>query len=106
MENSVYFFFFRIYKNITDSVKKRGNAFQRIFKFCYDYKLSWYKCGRETPIIDKIVFNKIKALLGGNMGFIIVGGAPLSRDTHDFIRTCLGAIIVQVQQRMSTLFSI
>ena len=29
------------------------------------------------------------------MRFIIVGGAPLSNSTHDFIRTCLGSIIVQ-----------
>jgi len=85
----------RIYKNITDSIKKRGPSFEKVFKFCLDYKLSWYKRGRDTPIVDKLVFKKIQALLGGHMRFIIVGGAPLSRDTHDFIRTCLGSIIVQ-----------
>ena len=30
------------------------------------------------------------------MNWIIVGGAPLSRETHEFIRVCLGAIVVQV----------
>jgi len=85
----------RIYKNITDSVKKRGPVFERVFKFCVDYKLWWYKRGRETPLVDRLVFNKIRALLGGHMRFIIVGGAPLSNSTHDFIRTCLGSIIVQ-----------
>ena len=47
-------------------------------------------------IIDAVVFNKIRALLGGKMEFIIVGGAPLSRETHEFIRVCLGAIVVPV----------
>lgn len=29
------------------------------------------------------------------MHFILVGGAPLSSETHDFIRTCLGVVLVQ-----------
>ena len=41
---------------------------------------------------------QIRALLGGKMEFIIVGGAPLSRETHEFIRVCLGAIVVPVIQ--------
>ena len=32
------------------------------------------------------------------MNWIIVGGAPLSRETHEFIRVCLGAIVVQVKK--------
>ena len=32
------------------------------------------------------------------MNWIIVGGAPLSRETHEFIRVCLGAIVVQVKE--------
>ena len=85
----------RIYKNIQDSVKKRGPAFQKVFEYCYSYKLHWMRKGRDTPLCDRIVFNKIRALLGGKMRFILVGGAPLSAETHDFIRTCLGVILVQ-----------
>ena len=29
----------RIYKNIIDSVNKRGSNFQKVFEFCYRYKL-------------------------------------------------------------------
>ena len=87
----------RIYKNIMDSVAKRGPSFKKVFEYCYAYKLYWMKRGKETPICDKIVFNKIRALLGGNMKFILVGGAPLSAETHDFIRTCLGVVLVQVR---------
>merc|ERR1712228_554812 len=58
----------RIYKNIIDSVNKRGSNFQKVFEFCYRYKLYWTKSGCNTPIIDKIIFNKIKALLGGRAG--------------------------------------
>jgi len=85
----------RIYKNIIDSVGKRGNNFQKVFEFCYRYKLYWTRSDQPTPIVDKIVFNKIKSLLGGKMRFAITGGAPLSPETHDFIRVCLGLTLVQ-----------
>ena len=86
----------RIRKNIKDSVSKRGPAFQKVFDYCYAYKHYWTKRGRATPICDRVVFNKIRALLGGSMDFILVGGAPLCPETHDFIRTCLGVMVVQV----------
>ena len=85
----------RIFKNIIDSVDKRGPTFRKIFEFCFNYKLYWVKYGMKTPLLDKFVFSKIKKLLGGRMDFILVGGAPLSQTTHDFIRVCLGAIVVQ-----------
>ena len=28
----------RVYKTITDALKKKGPAFEKIFNFCYDYK--------------------------------------------------------------------
>ena len=41
------------------------------------------------------------------MNWIIVGGAPLSRETHEFIRVCLGSIVVQVQlKNLFELFSL
>ena len=50
----------------------------------------------QSYIIHVIFGLQIRALLGGKMEFIIVGGAPLSRETHEFIRVCLGAIVVPV----------
>jgi len=85
----------RIFKNIMDSVNKRGKNFQKVFDFCYRYKLYWSKSNKPTPVVDKVVFNKIKALLGGRMRFAITGSAPLSPETHEFIRTCLGITLVQ-----------
>jgi len=85
----------RIYKNIIDSVEKRGPTFKKIFEFCFNYKLYWIKYGMTTPLLDKFIFSKISKLLGGKMNFILIGGAPLSQTTHDFIRVCLGSIVVQ-----------
>ena len=35
--------------------------------------------GEETPILDTIVFRKIRILLGGKMRLMLAGGAPLSK---------------------------
>merc|ERR1719192_477819 len=85
----------RIYKNIIDSVNKKGANFQKAFEFFYRYKLYWTRNGQRTPMVDRIVFSKIKSLLGGKMRFAITGGAPLSPETHEFIRVCLGLTLVQ-----------
>ena len=50
---------FRIYKNITNMVKSKGPAFERIFEFCFDYKRYWYYRGRDTPIMNRLLFNKV-----------------------------------------------
>ena len=85
----------RIYKNIINKVNQRGTNFKRAFDLFYRYKLYWTRNKQKTPIVDMIVFNKMKALLGGRMRFAITGGAPLSPETQEFIRVCLGLILVQ-----------
>ena len=54
----------RIYKNIIDSVEKRGPTFKKIFEYCFNYKLYWVKHGMTTPLLDKLIFSKISKLLG------------------------------------------
>ena len=60
------------------------------------YRLEAINNGETTPIMDKIVFIKIRALLGGRMRLMLCGGAPLSKETHEFIRVCIGAPLLQV----------
>ena len=40
-------------------VKSKGPAFERIFEFCFDYKRYWYNRGRDTPIMNLLLFNKV-----------------------------------------------
>jgi len=85
----------KIYKNILDNISQQSTSFQNAFEILYQYKLERYKNNKRTPIIDKIVFNKMKGLLGGKLRYAIIGGAPLSPQTHEFMRVCLGLILVQ-----------
>ena len=49
-------------------------------------------CILKSKTVLMIIFD---LYLGGKMNFILIGGAPLSQTTHDFIRVCLGSIVVQ-----------
>ncbi|XP_067626598.1 fatty acid CoA ligase Acsl3 isoform X1 [Eurosta solidaginis] len=85
----------RISKGINDKINS-GSPFKKaLFKFIYQYKVRWTHRGFQTPLIDKLVFQKVAKLMGGRVRMIMCGGAPLSPDTHEQIKTCLCVDLVQ-----------
>ena len=85
----------RVYKAITETLRKKGPGFGMIFRHCYDYRLAAIKRGERTPILDALLFKKLRAGFGGRLRLMVSGGAPLSRETHNFIRTCMGCPVIQ-----------
>jgi len=85
----------RIYKNISEGVNKKGKIFAKVFNVCYNYKLWWNKQGYHTPVLERLIFKKLRQILGGRVDMMIVGGAPLAPATQEFVRTCLDARLVQ-----------
>ena len=79
----------RIYKAILAKIYLRGGFFRNLFGMFYHYRLFWTRRGFDTPVLNKIIFSKLKAALGGRINIIVGGGAPLSGEVHDFLRTCL-----------------
>ena len=71
----------RIYKGIYDNVHRKGKSFQEIFEWAYQYKLRAYTNGESTPILDRLVFRPLRAMLGGQVRLVVTGGAPLSPET-------------------------
>jgi len=84
-----------IYKGIKQNVANRGPFFNQLVELCYRYRLKWVRLGHDTPIMNRIIFTKFKAIVGGNLRVLLSGGAPLAPDAHDFCRTCLGLTLLQ-----------
>ena len=67
----------RIYKGVNEVIKKKGDFFENLFDFCVKYKQAATARGESTPIMDRLIFKGVRALLGGKVRMILAGGAPL-----------------------------
>lgn len=85
----------RIRKTVEEVAGSKGPFSKSLFQFAIKYKQFWTKKGFETPLLNRLMFKKIQRLVGGRVQIIASGGAPLSPDTHEFIRACLGCKVIQ-----------
>jgi len=85
----------RIYKGVTENIRKKGAFVEALMDFCVEYKLECSRRGEQTPIMDRLIFKSIRMLVGGRVRAILSGGAPLSPHTHDYLRTVLGIRLLQ-----------
>ncbi len=85
----------RVYKTITDALRKKGPGFQKIFRWCYEYRKEAVARGESTPVMDLLLFNNLRALFGGRIRLMVCGGAPLSKESQEFTCTVMGCPILQ-----------
>ncbi|VDK46513.1 unnamed protein product [Anisakis simplex] len=85
--------FDRIVKGVLSKIAQASPMKQELFRLCYERKKSHYEQGRSCPILDRLIFNKIRALLGGRMREMLSGGAPLNPETQRFMQICFCPII-------------
>ncbi|XP_074535706.1 long-chain-fatty-acid--CoA ligase 3a [Halichoeres trimaculatus] len=78
----------RIYKNVMTKVEEMNCVQRTLFILAYNYKLEQLAKGYSTPLCDKLVFRKIRSLLGGQTRVLLSGGAPLSAATQRFMNVC------------------
>jgi len=87
--------FDKVKKGAMDKVNRASPTAKKLFHFAFQQKkqaLSQYK---DTPFWNLLIFNKIKAQVGGRLRLIVSGGAPLSKETHEFLRVALTPNTVQ-----------
>ncbi|KAG8368293.1 hypothetical protein BUALT_Bualt15G0030300 [Buddleja alternifolia] len=85
--------FDRIYTGIMDKISGGGLLKKSLFQFAYNYKLrnleNGFKTEEASPLMDKLVFDKIKQAFGGRVRLILSGAAPLPKHIEEFLRvTC------------------
>jgi len=91
----------RVFNRIYDATLAEVAKLKGIKKMLYEKGVETKrKALRETGkythwFYDKFVFSKISAKLGGNVGLIFVGGAPLTPEVEEMSKIWLGCIIVQ-----------
>lgn len=85
----------RIRKEVVNRMQNSSRLMKGIFEFSLDYKTYWTRKGFTTPLVNRFVFNKIKRMMGGELRFLLVGGAPLSPETQEFAANCLDVKVYQ-----------
>ena len=48
-------------------VGQKGPLFEEFFEYAVAYRTSWLERGFDTPLLNKIVFEKIKRSFGGRL---------------------------------------
>ncbi|CAN7939053.1 unnamed protein product [Ixodes hexagonus] len=92
----------RIRKNITDTVEAKDTLISRFFEYALRYKTFWLEKGFNTPIMNMLVFKKVRNLLGGQLRVIAADSLPLCVKTDSFIRACFDCRLVQVYGLIET----
>ncbi|KJH46143.1 CoA ligase 4 family protein [Dictyocaulus viviparus] len=85
----------RIFKAVSEEVAASPRIMQELFKLNYERKRARYQEGYCSPFLDRIVFKKIRSLLGGHLKGVLCGGAPLNAETQRFMNICMCCPVVQ-----------
>jgi len=79
----------RMRKAVMQNIKEQSSTMQKVFNWAYNYKLKCVEQGTDTPILNKLIFKKTRALLGGRVRAMLSGGAPCDGQTQRFMNVCM-----------------
>ncbi|KAG6471237.1 hypothetical protein ZIOFF_072346 [Zingiber officinale] len=89
----------RIFTGLQTKISTGGKLKQTLFNLSYKYKLHNMARGSRhdeaARICDRLVFNKVKDGLGGNVRLILSGAAPLATHVEQFLRVVTCAHVLQ-----------
>lgn len=85
----------RIFKAVEEEVAASPRFMQELFRLNYERKRGRYQEGYCSPFLDRIVFKKIRRLLGGRLKGVLSGGAPLNAETQRFMNICMCCPVIQ-----------
>lgn len=91
----------RLYNRIYDKIKAELDKLQGVRGFLANRAVSsklYYLNSQGTlnyAMYDRIVCSKFKAVLGGNVRFMVTGSAPISVDVLNFLKVCFCCPLVE-----------
>lgn len=89
--------FNKIYGEIQKKFKATSGLLASFIKQGVDAKMYYLKNGEGLfhTFYDVLIFNKIKAMLGGRVRFMATGSAPIAGDVLDFLKICFSCDICE-----------
>lgn len=75
--------------DILTKIQAGSMTLQKLFYGALRTKKFLKNRGLPVGILDTIVFNKVKQQFGGRLRLTFCGGAPIFRETHEFLSTAL-----------------
>ncbi|KAF1744569.1 hypothetical protein MXB_5298 [Myxobolus squamalis] len=88
--NTVPLLLERLKKTCLEKIQKFSSVKQILYETAYNIKLNYMSAGIPTPLLDKMMFSKLREGLGGRAIYGFIGGALLNKDTEDFIYANFG----------------
>ncbi|XP_028127616.1 long chain acyl-CoA synthetase 2-like [Camellia sinensis] len=91
--------FDRIYTGIMEKISLGGALRKALFQYAYSYKLRNLEKGiqqdKAAPLLDRLVFDKIKQGFGGRVRIMLSGAAPLPSHVEEFLRVTCCCVLSQ-----------
>lgn len=88
--------FNRIYDKLVQGVAVAGGIKKALFDYAYASKAYYLAEGYTTHgLWDKLVFEKVRQLLGGRVRVMITGSAPIAAGVKDFLQVVFCAPLVE-----------
>jgi long-chain acyl-CoA synthetase len=83
----------RLVKAVNEKMSTTSWFKQELFKAAYAYKLTAFRAGRKSYILDRLIFKRInRAVLGGKVKYMISGASLLSTEVQEFVQVCLSGV--------------
>jgi long-chain acyl-CoA synthetase len=80
----------RVYDTVMDTVGSSSALKRGVFWGMWHWKRFWLQRGYNSPMANALVFNAIRAKLGGEIRQFIVGGAAMDPGIHEFLQVAVG----------------
>lgn len=84
----------QVRKGILAKVSASSAFRQKIFWSAYKTKAKLSAMGLPCPLVDNLIFKKIKEATGGNLKVVLNGGAAISLDTQEFITNLICPMVI------------
>ncbi|KAI9102624.1 hypothetical protein DFS34DRAFT_609930 [Phlyctochytrium arcticum] len=86
----------KLLDDVQQSVKAKGGIGAILFNQAFSAKKAYLAQGYTTHRLwDNLVFNKVRARLGGKVRLMLTGAAPISGDVITFLRVCFSAMVCE-----------